>query len=177
MKLHTKSLIRLIREVVGEPSTGCEVGVWTGWNSLHLLRTFDRLTLLMVDRWMQYADMAALSQEKMDAVMLEAVAVTRDHEDRRVVVVSDSVRAAAIVKSSSLDFCFIDGFHSYEAMKEDLPAWWEKVRPGGLFCGHDYDGRGDRRGRFGVKRAVDEFAKEHGCEIKVAPQHVWWTIR
>ncbi len=31
------------------------------------------------------------------------------------------------------------------------------MRIGGVVAGHDYDGKGDKRGLFGVKRAVDEY--------------------
>ena len=33
---------------------------------------------------------------------------------------------------------FIDARHSYDAVLEDLNAWWPKIRPGGILAGHDY---------------------------------------
>ena len=39
--------------------------------------------------------------------------------------------------------------------------------------GHDYNCRMDRRGKWGIKRAVDEFAKELDLEIKTFPGMVW----
>lgn len=35
------------------------------------------------------------------------------------------------------DMVFIDGDHSYEAVRHDLAVWVPKVSKGGLICGHD----------------------------------------
>lgn len=37
----------------------------------------------------------------------------------------------------SPDMVFIDGDHSYEAVRHDLAVWVPKVKKGGLICGHD----------------------------------------
>ena len=36
------------------------------------------------------------------------------------------------------DLIFIDADHSYEAVREDIIAWWPKVKNGGIISGHDY---------------------------------------
>lgn len=55
-------------------------------------------------------------------------------------------------ENESIDFLFIDGDHSTEAVYKDLTLWYPKVKSGGIISGHDYtwvDGR--------VKLAVDRF--------------------
>jgi len=32
------------------------------------------------------------------------------------------------IPDGSLDCVFVDGDHSYEAVKQDLPFWWRKIR-------------------------------------------------
>ena len=49
-----------------------------------------------------------------------------------------SLQAAASFADGTVDFCFIDGDHSYEAVKQDIMAWLPKVRPQGILAGHDY---------------------------------------
>lgn len=39
---------------------------------------------------------------------------------------------------NSLDFVFIDGDHSSEAIARDINMWWPKVKEGGVLAGHDY---------------------------------------
>jgi cephalosporin hydroxylase len=62
-----------------------------------------------------------------------------------------STEAAKLYADGSLDFVFIDAAHEYESVKEDIEAWYPKVKPGGYIGGHDYV-----VGKYGVYRAVDE---------------------
>ena len=51
-----------------------------------------------------------------------------------------SVDAAKTYANNSLDFVFIDADHEYESVKEDIKAWFPKVKVGGILAGHDYAG-------------------------------------
>jgi hypothetical protein len=53
------------------------------------------------------------------------------------------------------DFIYIDANHSYDFVKEDILGWYPKLKVNGILSGHDY--LVGRKGRDGVKRAVDEF--------------------
>jgi len=81
-----------------------------------------------------------------------------------------SVAAAATFSDASLDFVYIDADHAYEAVSEDIRAWWSKVKPGGVMAGHDYDHRTDP----GVPQAVDEFAHANGLVAEVVDVRNWW---
>lgn len=63
-----------------------------------------------------------------------------------------SVEAAKVFANETVRFVFIDGEHSYEAVKADIEAWLPKIVPGGIIAGHDYNNCWP-----GVKKAVDEF--------------------
>lgn len=39
---------------------------------------------------------------------------------------------------SSVDVVFVDGSHSFQDVHEDLEAWWQRIRPGGILVGHDF---------------------------------------
>jgi|HubBroStandDraft_6_1064221.scaffolds.fasta_scaffold75757_1 predicted O-methyltransferase YrrM len=73
-----------------------------------------------------------------------------------------SVSAAEWRKNESIDFCFLDASHDYENVKADLTAWWPKIKPGGVFAGHDYSGVAPDNPHRGVAVAVDEFFKARG---------------
>jgi hypothetical protein len=81
-----------------------------------------------------------------------------------------SVGAAATFKDQSLDFVFVDATHSFEAVSEDLAAWWPKLRPGALIAGHDYTNS------FGVRAAVDAFAAARGLGRAFRSNRSSWMI-
>lgn len=63
-----------------------------------------------------------------------------------------SVEAAKLHRAHSADLVFIDANHTYPFVKQDIEAWLEIVKPGGVIGGHDYT-----TGFPGVMQAVDEF--------------------
>lgn len=79
-----------------------------------------------------------------------------------------SVVAASLYESESLDFVFIDAGHTYEEVKEDIEAWFPKVKKGGYIGGHDYC-------TFwgGVIQAVSEKFKEE--ELRISKNS--WIIK
>jgi SAM-dependent methyltransferase len=50
-----------------------------------------------------------------------------------------STAAADHFEDESLDCIFIDGDHSEKAVRADINAYFHKVKPGGILCGHDID--------------------------------------
>jgi predicted O-methyltransferase YrrM len=62
------------------------------------------------------------------------------------------------ILDGSLDAVFLDAEHTYEAVINDLPFWWSKLKIGGYLLGDDYI-------LPGVKQAVDEFAKNNNLEL------------
>lgn len=180
MKRHTRNLIKLICETIAEPDgplLGAEIGIWRGHTSLGLLTAFPKLTLVCVDPWDTGGDQSTMGDDaqRLTEARLEFIAATAFAKDRRIIVETESVTAATCFPARHLDFLFLDGCHTYEAVKSDVSAWWEKLKRGGLFAGHDYDGRGDKTGRFGVKRAVDEWAMSTGYKVQTAPGLLWWV--
>ena len=159
------------------PMVGAEIGVWRGDSSSTLLRFIKKLTLHMVDPWETGGGHTTMpkSVEELVAGREEAMERTSLYSDRRIVHKLISEDAAPLFEDKSLDFVFIDAEHTYECVKQDIYLWYPKVKSGGILCGHDYDGRGDHSGRFGVKKAVDEWAESIGIEIRKGSQHIWWV--
>lgn len=65
-------------------------------------------------------------------------------------VKSLSHEAAKLFEDNSVDVCFVDAGHSYEAVKKDIEAWLPKMKKGGIISGHDYNSW------EGVNKAVNE---------------------
>lgn len=166
----------------GRTLYGVEIGVWKGLTSMHLLRS-ENVSLWMIDAWeaqepdgtyLQSGDrIAALSQETFDNAYRSALQSTEFAKDRRTVIRMRSDEAARFLRVPYFfDFVFIDGDHSYEGCKRDIEAWYQRVKAGGLLCGHDY-AHHEFPG-FGVTEAVDEFAKINQYDVDLGDDHTWF---
>jgi len=103
-----------------------------------------------------------------------------------------STEVATSVPDASASFIFIDAGHTYAEIMDDLNAYWSKLAVGGILAGDDYvDGWvEDAQYTFGVKSAVDDFAREKssrvymttqkemrsGLPVPNVPQHASWYI-
>jgi hypothetical protein len=60
----------------------------------------------------------------------------------------------------------------------DRADWYDKVRPGGIFAGHDYLDGHFASGEYGVRSAVDEFCRGKGLDVSATladrPWRSWW---
>ena len=65
------------------------------------------------------------------------------------------------IPDNSLDAVFIDADHSYQAVCQDLPFWYNKVKVGGWILGDDYSQQ-----TMGVKQAVDEFSQKNKLPLE-----------
>jgi hypothetical protein len=151
---------------------GAEVGVKIGRYSELLLLGWRGRKLLSIDPWLaadpdEYVDGSNVSQPEFEAFYAEARRRLAAHGERSEIWRLTSLAAAARVPDQSLDFVYIDARHDYESVMEDLAAWYDKVRPGGIFAGHDYVDGVVRSTVFGVKRAVDEFFAAKGIPVTV----------
>lgn len=142
-----------------------EIGVNTGSTSVHLLRRFPRLHMLLVDPYIGSADF--LTPSGIPARTWEALT---PYSTRIKFRVQRSTMVAPSVANGSLDLVFIDGDHSYKACRSDIEAWLWKVRPGGVLAGHDYAPRYART----VARAVNDFVSRRDLKLHLNGEN-WWV--
>jgi hypothetical protein len=150
---------------------GCEVGVFKASYSSILLEAWEGKRLYSIDPYRTFAeatylDQSNIAQEEFERVYAQAQEILRPYQDRSQIVRKTSVEAAADFSDGSLDFVYLDGNHSYEAVHEDIEAWFPKIREGGVLAGHDYVEDGiSAHGDFGVRKAVAEFSAKHRINI------------
>ncbi len=153
-----------------------EVGVFTGALSAYLLRELPTCTLLMVDLWQAYAtasddEISTVNDREMLEVMDHACKSVAFAADRVIVRRASSIDAAVGVLDGSCDIVFLDADHHYEAVVADIAAWWPKVKPNGVLCGHDW---GYPATSVGVERAVREFVdRMSGLKIQWSLDYTW----
>lgn len=73
-----------------------------------------------------------------------------------------SATMLAALPDATLDWIYIDGNHSYEGVTADTQVAARKVKPGGYLVFNDFAHADPDLGRYGVHRAVTEFANASG---------------
>ena len=157
----------------GLVGTGAEIGVFAGEYSARILTGWSGRLLLSIDPWRQasdYVDVTNVEQEDFDLLFATSRARLERFGDRSRILRMTSADAAKTIEDRSLDFVFVDARHDEASVREDLGLWYPKVRPGGIFAGHDYLDGDLPEGRFGVKSAVDDMARMRGLVVHVTPE-------
>lgn len=142
---------------------GAEIGVFRGAFSRVLFAQARPRRLFLVDPWENsaqpehaqswYAEGGANDMGTIHADVVRSFAA-EPYAGRVVVVRSRSAAWLGAQPDASLDFVYIDGDHSYDAVRQDIALAVAKVRPGGIIALDDY-GLGSWWGD-GVVRAVHE---------------------
>ena len=115
-----------------------EIGVAKGENAEHILKKCKLEKYFLIDPFIHKPFYKKAIKYK-SVVFLKA----------------KSEDVAKTFENKSLDLVFVDGDHSYEAVKRDIEMWLPKIRKGGLLIGHDYCDKW-----LGVRKAVDEMLKK-----------------
>lgn len=152
-----------------------EIGVYKGSFSAKILEVVRPLRLHLIDPWKYerapdyreswYGGEKGGSQENMDAIYQSVLRRFGPWIQSGAVQVhrAASSDAATAMPDDYFDWIYVDGNHRYEFVKEDLEAYFPKVKAGGYLAGDDYGEGGWWEG--GVKRAVDEFASTSRAEL------------
>ena len=164
-KSDVQSLVHAIN-LHGENLIGAEIGVFKGESFCTLLQNCPNIkTLYGVDAYKPYTDCLKTPYDGTPAYSIDEkdigfIKLTAYHNiqysgyvDKAIIYEKDSTLASADFQQSVLDFVFIDTYMTYEQAKQDLTDWYDKVKDGGLFAGHDWN-------NVVVQQAVNEFRKE-----------------
>eukprot|EP00927_Polykrikos_kofoidii_P057104 TRINITY_DN51211_c0_g1_i1.p1 TRINITY_DN51211_c0_g1~~TRINITY_DN51211_c0_g1_i1.p1 ORF type:complete len:353 (+),score=41.57 TRINITY_DN51211_c0_g1_i1:36-1061(+) len=135
-------LVPIATDNPSRPLRAAEIGVFRGETSERLLSGVPSLRLILVDPYEGGVDFAcSWADRTASQTRREMLHRLKPYRNRTTLLQTSSVAAAAHVSDGSLDLVFIDGNHSFGAVREDILAWAPKVRPGGILSGHDMDNR------------------------------------
>jgi len=171
-KLPSRDELPILLNARGLLGRGAEIGVKRAGFSDHILKHWNGARFISIDPWLSadwedYVDRSNVTQDEFDENYVFAKNRLAKYGDRSEIWRLLSVEAAERLPRHSMDFVYIDARHDYESVKEDLHAWFDKVRPGGILAGHDYADGILVQGDFGVKSAVDEFFAERGIPVHI----------
>jgi hypothetical protein len=88
------------------------------------------------------------------------------HEYGPQYLVSEAAKAVNLFEDNSVDMFFDDGDHF--KVKETSNDWMPKIKPGGIYSGHDY-------GWDSVRESVAELSRNLSREVSIA-ETIWSVI-
>jgi hypothetical protein len=158
---------------------GCEIGVFTGGHAEFTLANSDLEKLFCIDSYIAPLNSSTTItngfekcywQACWDTIYYYAIDKLSQFSDRVKFIRLSAEQAAPMIEDYSLDFVFIDGDHSYDAVLADCTNYYNKVRSGGIVAGDDYNIED-------VSNAVQYFFKQKNLAINIYPGQArfWWV--
>jgi hypothetical protein len=147
-------------KAAGNDDIFVEVGAWFGKSTNYMAQQIreskKNIQFTTVDTW-KGTDDEDIHQEIVGSfagdIFYEFVdnSILSDNYGHIDMIKDTSKNASNQFANGSIDYLMLDAGHSYDALMEDLKAWYNKVKPGGIVSGDDY-------GVFhGVTQAADEY--------------------
>jgi hypothetical protein len=171
-----------------DPITIVEIGVWKGGSAITMAETIRQAgidgVVICVDTWLgsfeHWVDNQQFPSLAIDhgypSLNRTFMANIRDAGlvDYVLPFPLDSLNASIALWKFGVkpDVIHLDGGHDYPIVKADIHAWWERLNPGGLLIGDDYN-LGETSGWEGVRQAFDEFFGAVGKPISHADGKCW----
>jgi hypothetical protein len=159
-------MLDLVLDQFPPGGTWVELGSWTGRSAAYcVVELINRNKLgefYCVDTWKGEAAIAydtAIVQDLKQIFRQNVKPILKQIKMLSMI----SWNAARRFEDNSVDFCYVDAGHSYEAVSNDLTAWWPKLRPGSMFGGDDYT-----KGYPGVQQAVWDFFGPQDIKVRRA---------
>jgi hypothetical protein len=162
---------------------GVEVGVAFGENAEMVLSKSGLKTLYLIDPWCHvlgedakgYAD----AIKDWEGCLAFCISKLQKFGNRAKTIRETSFIGSRMFQNESLDFVYIDANHMSPMIDNDLMYWYDKVKHGGIFGGHDYHNILREDYQCDVKTAVDKFFKDKGKKIHVTKDAdpSWYIIK
>lgn len=144
----SSSFANLVNDL-GDDITALELGVAFGLNVIFMINNCSNIKkYYAIDPHLAYQDWAPdaaygnMQQELMSWVgdkFLENLNAY-DKKDKIEYINKTGDDAKDLIPDNSIDFLFIDANHSTDSVRQDCLNYYSKMKKGGIFCGHDYDG-------------------------------------
>lgn len=162
---------QILSSFLNKNSVGVELGVADGYFSKQLLSTSNIKLLYSIDRW------AGDRGHNIDQYK-KAIKNLKEFYNRNFIIKLSFTEALDIFSDNYFDFIYIDGYaHTGQDNGTTLYEWWPKLKPGGIFAGHDYDKK------FPIMlKIVDDFIQSFNNIytiniIEEKPYNSWYIIK
>jgi hypothetical protein len=153
---HAPFMRFLIREL--KPNIFVELGTHHGFSYFVACQAVKELNLstktFAVDHWKGDPHAGEFD----DSVYLSVLETNKKYSDFSSLLKMSFLSARSEIEDGSVDLLHIDGFHTYEAVKEDFETWIPKVAKNGIVLLHDIH---VRYSNFGVHLFWEELKEKY----------------
>lgn len=165
-------LCSLVKSYIGDGLQIIEIGSYCGASSEIIADIFPKSIINCVDPWMKYTEEGSTYDlDKQELELKEAEGLFDLVKEKYHNINKNkmpSLEYSKHIEDNSINFIYIDGNHQYSSVKEDIHVWYNKIKPGGIISGHDFNW-------VPVCKAVVEFFGEH--PVYVFPDSSWFYFK
>lgn len=148
-------LDELCKKHLNKEMVGCEIGSFSGVSS-RLISSYIK-ELYCIDLWGAYPEVPAVH-------MARAEQIFDENKPENIIKVKKDSSCLSEFEDGFFDFIYIDGWHKYQQVKNEIELALKKIKKGGIIAGHDYN-------QSEVARAVNEFFK-----VEVYSDSSWCAV-
>jgi len=148
-----------------------EIGCWKGRSAsfmcVEIIRNNKTIKFDCIDTWKGSSEHQHLPEIQHNTLYDVFINNMKPVEKYYTPIRLPSVSASELYPKESLDFVFIDGDHSHDAVISDVKAWIPKIKSGGILAGHGYPSCDT------VKSAIDIIINNK--YLKTTNTNVWYV--
>lgn len=179
-----KTFDRLVSSV--RPGTVIEVGTWKGQSTFNMAGNIRKLGLqckiYCIDTWLGSLEFWANDGPRESFELEHGYPIVYRQFLSNVIhlgfedmieplpMTSSTGHKYLSMKAISAPLIYLDASHEEDDVYRDLVGYWDILDPGGIMFGDDWH-------YYGVRPAVERFAREKSLEIEVLEDHFWKITR
>jgi predicted O-methyltransferase YrrM len=171
INLYHGNLETLLRKLP-KPTTYVEIGLAYGFHMETMLQAFNDLKCYGIDPYIPYdstdgfnyigkIDTTISVKENFDLFSL-SVSQRLSKYSNFTHIRETSQTCYNQFEDESIDLVFVDGEHTYEAVKSDCNLWWNKIKNGGIMAWDDYN----NPSAPGTQKAINEFCEQKKLKLQ-----------
>jgi predicted O-methyltransferase YrrM len=165
-----ESLKFAVEHFQDRPVVSVEVGVAAGANAMKIFKALNTAQMFLIDSWT-----LAYNHES-HAWLLETCKAFERLTSKVFIVRHQAIGASQIFNKDQIDYLYLDDNHAPQHVYNELVAYYDKVKSGGIMAGHDWADNGR------ASKAVKEFCAKNDLEYSFAQNDGekvadWWIVK
>ncbi len=116
----------------------CDVGTFTG-STAEAMIFGGAAHVVTIDTFQSESGGPVIEGTDQEEQLTQLFCRLRPYSGKYSIIIGRSEVVGPMFGDGIFDLVFIDAAHDYESTKRDIEIWREKVKPGGILCGHDFE--------------------------------------